>query len=90
MSYQMTFENTLDEDVTLQINEGNHNCQNNPTVWTGQVVSGGSKVYLTDAVEVCYRRTADPSNPGNGLWTVWVGFSPNDINTPVEIDLGLL
>lgn len=89
MPYQITFENSLADAVVLEIRVGNEaDCDGNQPFYNDQIAAGGNKVIETDANVVCYRRTADPDNPG--IMTAWDTFSPNDINTPADIDIGLM
>ena len=89
MPYQITFENSLAEAVVLEIRVGNEaDCDANQPLFNDQIDAGGNKVIQTDFNVVCYRRTADPDNPGT--MTDWDTFSPNNINTPAEIDIGLM
>jgi hypothetical protein len=88
MTYQITFENTLSKPVQLQVNTGNGGCDTNQNVVDEQVAVAGTKQINTDWNVVCYRRTADPDNPGP--MTGWVTFSPDDTNTPATIDIGLI
>jgi hypothetical protein len=89
MSYQITFENTLSKAVQLQVNAGDKvDCNANGQVVNEQLDAYKTKTIDTDENIVCYRRTADPDNPGQ--MTAWVTFSPDDQNTPALIDVGLL
>lgn len=88
MSYQITFENSLSKPVQLQVHAGNGSCDTNQSVLDEQLDAGATKEIDTDQNVVCYRRTADPDNPGT--MTTWTTFSPDDINTPATIDIGLI
>jgi hypothetical protein len=88
MSYQVTFKNSLDKPVQLEVNVGDGNCDTNQNILSQQLDPGGDKTIDTDQNVVCYRRTADPDNPG--VMTSWVTFAPDDINTPALIDIGLI
>lgn len=88
MSYQITFNNTLAEAVQLQVRTGNGSCDMNESILDQQLAAGATREIETDQNVVCYRRTADP--PNSGTMTNWGTFSPNDVNTPSTIDIGLM
>ena len=88
MSYKITFENTLAKPVQLEVHAGSGGCDANQSVFDEQLAAGGTTEIDTDQNVVCYRRTADPDNPGT--MTSWATFSPDDINTPATIDIGLI
>ena len=86
MAFDITFQNNFDEEVQLEIASGSQGCDSNTVRFNGLVAGGGSQLFSTDDNVVCYRRTADPDNPGGGFGG-WVTFSPDDINTPVTLNL---
>lgn len=85
--YDITFRNNFSVAVQLEIRSGvSQDCDNNPSRFNGAVQAQSDQPFSTDDNVVCYRRTADPDNPGGGLGD-WKTFSPDDINTPITIDL---
>jgi hypothetical protein len=68
--YSATFVNPFQEQVTLEVRSGDkQDCNLNPNVHYNGILfgDGGSVSIATDDPVVCYRRTADPSNPHSPL-----------------------
>jgi len=85
--YQITFANHAWAQVQLQITTGNfQDCSQNHSEGPYILPLNVGHVLSTSATVVCYRRTADPTNPNSG-WGSWNSISPNDQNTPMTIEL---
>jgi hypothetical protein len=87
MAYQITFQNPFGAAVQLEIRTGNQaDCERNNIVFNNSLGPNGAHLLETDDNVVCWRRTANPGQPGSPL-TQWGTFSPNDANTPTTIQL---
>jgi hypothetical protein len=71
--------NNWDALPRLQISVGNAgDCESNPIVFDGPVSKGYSRTFLgtgSNGVDVCFRRTLDPQNPGSPLDPTWTRCS---------------
>ena len=85
--FSITFTNPFGVAIQLQVSAGQYqNCDQNGTVYNGQLGPNASWTLNSDQNVVCWRRTANPGQPGSPF-NQWGTFSPNDINTPANIQL---
>jgi hypothetical protein len=85
--YSITLNNPFGMPIQLQIHAGSlASCDANASVFNGPLGPNASYPFQTSQNVVCWRRTADPNMPG-GPFGQWTSFSPDDINTPVQIQL---
>jgi hypothetical protein len=88
MGYQVEIHNDYNQTLAIEIRTGNNpnDFEQNTLFYQGDLVAGGSKTTDNFDPVICYRRTADPDNYAAGLGG-WNTFSPDDINTPITIEL---
>lgn len=85
--YSITLNNPFGVLIVLQVTAGsNADCNVNGTIFNGPLGPNASYGFNTSENVVCWRRTADPDIPG-GPFGGWTSFSPDDINTPANIQL---
>lgn len=86
--FSITFSNPFGDWITLEIRAGsNQNCDANAVVFNSQLAPGADYSLNTGDSVVCYRRTANPGQPGSPMQPNWNTFSPDPQNTPASIQL---
>lgn len=91
MTWTIVFTNTTwSLGCKLQVRTGSaSDCNNNAQVYDGTVAINVSQTIQTEANVCCWRRSADPTNPGDSNWTVWNVLDLIDPSqNPVQVDLG--
>jgi hypothetical protein len=87
--YTATFVNRFPQKVALEVVSGNNqDCHQNTTIQYNDILyeNDGSASIATDDPVVCYRRTADPSNPQSPLGE-WKSIFLDDNNPHQTIEL---
>jgi hypothetical protein len=85
--FSITLQNPFGDTIELEVRTGSQpNCDANGSIFNGPLGPNASFPFNTSDNVVCWRRTANPGTPGSPFG-VWNTFSPDDINTPVNIQL---
>jgi hypothetical protein len=85
--FSITLHNPFGTQIDLEVRGGSQAaCDSNGVIFHNALGPNASYPFDTSESVVCWRRTSDPDTPGSPLGQ-WVSFAPNDINTPVEIQL---
>jgi hypothetical protein len=85
--YQITFYNRGWAQCKLEVRAGRSaDCSQNTLIATYTLMLDVGQPVATSQTVLCYRRPADPDDP-NSNWEIWNTVSPDDINTPMSIDV---
>ncbi|WP_158944627.1 hypothetical protein [Granulicella sp. S190] len=88
MGYPVEIHNDYGQTLTVEIRTGNNpnDLGQNALFYQGDLGPDESKTTDNFDPIICFRRSANPDNPGAGLGG-WNTFSPDDRNTPKTLEL---